>query len=267
MGLFVTGLLVGVGFGVFLLALGWRHLPATRGTLTRLLGHSVAQQVAVEAVRDVEKNDRELAGILATEPAVPLDSVPPEVTAEAQQLISAAASEEAAVEAAKKFIRDDDLARVIATLVRWRTRRTNSEQTFQNSFRSFAMKNGYSQSLTERPRISWGKQEARVAIPDLVMNERVLVELKAQMDGSGQADRAMGQMLRYLFAWKRRGPAVLAVCGNVSPEFRFIIRMYIDTWRQKLNLPVIVFFKQGDTDANEPALTEVPSEAHVFPEQ
>lgn len=194
-------------------------------------------------------------------PAVAVEEVPEEVTKPAQEAIESASSEAEAVEAAKRFIRDPSVAKAVAVLVRWRTRKNNSEQAYQNSFRTFASRNGYGGAVAEKPRIPWGGGGgSRVAVPDLVLDDRVLVELKADLEGSGETDRAMGQMLRYLLAWKSRGPAVLAVCGRVSPELRFLVRIYVDTWRKQLNLPVTVFFKQ-DEQALEGEAVDMPTEA------
>jgi hypothetical protein len=54
-------------------------------------------------------------------------------------------------------------------------------------------------------------------------------------------------MLRYLLAWKRRGPAVLVVCGDCSEELRFLIRTYVVGWRRQIQLPVTVYFKRDST--------------------
>ncbi|PZR04617.1 MAG: hypothetical protein DI536_33815 [Archangium gephyra] len=264
--LFIVGLLCGAVLGGAAFVLCWRKVPATRDQLSRLLGQASSQALREKVIEEVAKDDSELAAVLAAKPAIPLENAPAEVTGEMQKEISAAPSAEAAFEVAKKFIRDEDVAKVIAELERWRTRRTNSEEAFQRSFKNHATKNGFAGGLEERRRIRWGKDDTRVALPDLILNKRVLVELKAQMDGSGQADRAMGQMLRYLFAWKKQGPAVLAVCGTVSPEFRLVIRMYVKTWREQLHLPVTVFFKQGDTAADLTEALEMPVEPHQFPE-
>jgi hypothetical protein len=197
-------------------------------------------------MQDIKQADADLAAVIESEPAVPVESVPEEVTRSNQNDIQDAPTHAAAVEVAKRFIQDADVAEAVATLSRWRTRRNNSENQYQNSFRNHARNCGYTKDdIEEKPRITWGGGGGtRIAIPDLILRNRVLVELKADLMASGEVDRAMGQMLRYLLAWKNKGPALLVVCGDVSPEIRFLVHMYITTWRQTVNLPVTVLFKQ-----------------------
>lgn len=261
---FLLGLVLGAAALFAVLIFGSRRNPRLRASVSGLLngGQESTVPLSLAAVRDVEENDPEFAAVIESAPAVPVDSVPEEVGQPAQQAIEQAQTPEAALEVAKRFIRDPDVARAIVCLVRWRTRRNNSESQYQNSFRTYANKSGYAGQLAEKQRIPWGGGGGnRIAIPDLLLGDRVLVELKADLEASGDTDRAMGQMLRYLLAWKGKGPAVLAVCGKVSPEIRFLVRMYIDTWRRQLNLPVTVFFKQDGDESPAEANMEMPTEA------
>ncbi|HEY3357165.1 MAG TPA: hypothetical protein VGQ83_28200 [Polyangia bacterium] len=218
------------------------------------------QQLSPEALQDIKVADPDLAKVIETKPAVPVDSLPEEITRDVQKEIEAAPTPEAAVEVAKRFIRDADVAEVVANLILWPTRTTNDESQYQASFKRFIKKRGYAGQLKEWPRIPWGGGGAtRVAIPDFVLRKRVLVELKADLTASGETDRAMGQMLRYLLAFKDKGPAVLAICGTVTPEFRLLVHMYINTWRRVVNLPVTVYFKQGSSELKEEEF-EMPAE-------
>ena len=211
------------------------------------------------ALEDIA-DDPDLAKVINAEPEVPLSSVPETLTASEQERIADAPDGEAALMVARRYIPDEGLAEAVTCLVRWRTRRGNDELQYQNSFRAHARRNGYADRLEEKRRIPWGGGGGnRTAIPDFILDGRVLVELKADLFASGDTDRALGQMLRYLLAWKDKGPAVLAVCGEAPPEIRFLVRVHVRTWRKQLNLPIIVFFKQ---DANE-----VSDEASMLPAQ
>lgn len=208
---------------------------------------------------DIEdiKEDPELVEVIESQPAVSVESVPEEVSKAVQDEIQSAPTVAAAVEIASKFIRDPDVAKIVVEVTRWRPRRCNSETQYQNSFLRHLRKIGYLEGeIAEKQRITWGGDHGarRTAIPDLILGKRVLVELKADLTASGETDRAMGQMLRYLLAWKGKGPSILVVCGDISPEIRFLVRMYTTTWRKTVNLPVTVLFRRfpAGTEAEMP---------------
>jgi hypothetical protein len=260
MGAFLFGFILGFGIA---LAVGAGLRPKLLGLLGRggsLEGAEAPAGVSAAAIRELSVADPGLAGVIAAPAAVPVAAVPEEITIEVQRAIAAAPTPELALAAAKRFVRDADLAIAISTLVQWRTRRRNPESVYQNSFRTTLRRNV--QDYAEKPRIPWGGQTGgeRIAVPDFIVNQRVLVELKAGLTSSGDSDRALGQMLRYLLAWKERGPAILAICGETSPEIKFLIRMYIRTWREHLNLPVGVYFKQGDDEGAPDEFAEVPEQ-------
>jgi hypothetical protein len=258
----LVGLITGVGATCAFLILGDRVHPRLHLTVSRiLLGQQLPEPAAERVIEELRQQDPAFAAVVESAPAVPITSVPETIPHNAQNAIEAAPSLQAATETAARFIRDPELRDVVVTLVRWRTRPDNSESQYQNSFTSHAAKSGYKNDrLRQKERIPWaGGGGSRIAIPDLILGGRVLVELKAGLTSSGETDRAMGQMLRYLLAWKNSGPAVLAICGKVSPEIRWLVLTYVNTWRSQLNLPVMVFFKQGqdgivdgDRDAEMP---------------
>ena len=153
----------------------------------------------------------------------------------------------------KGTIVDRDVRDVVIALVRWKPpAHLESEKEYEASFvRSLAKRGITKDQILLKERITWSADDrhgggSRVGIPDLIVKNKVLVELKANLSGAEAADRAMGQMLRYLLAWKGRGPAVLAVCGESSPEIRFLIRTYMKIWRDTLRLPVTVVFRRSD---------------------
>lgn len=259
----LIGLISGVGATCAFVITGDRIHPRLRLTVSRMLlgQQSCLEPTTERVIQDLRQQDPAFAAVVESEPAVSVTSVPETVPHTAQSAIEAAPSHHAATETAARFIRDPDLRDVVVTLVRWRTRPDNTESQYQNSFTSHAAKSGYKKDrLRQKERIPWaGGGGSRIAIPDLILGGRVLVELKAGLTSSGETDRAMGQMLRYLLAWKASGPAVLAICGRVSPEIRWLVLTYVNTWRSQLNLPVMVFFKQGhegfvdgDRDAEMP---------------
>ena len=252
------GAVGGIGALVVLLRSGstW-----ARGLREKVLGQQVVSELPNGIVDDVRKTDPGLAQAIETPPAVPVDTVPDELPRDRQEAIERAQTHEEAETEARRFIRNPDVARAIATLVRWKPRPNRSESQYQNSFRLFASKNGYGGVILEQERIPWGGGGgSRIAVPDFILDNRLLLEFKADLEASGDTDRAMGQMLRYLLAWKSRGPAILAVCGKISPELRFLVRVYVQTWRKQLNLPVTVFFKRDDEALQRDECLEMPTD-------
>lgn len=264
---FSLGVVVGLAGGLLAVVSVLRSrraaLSRLRDTVLSIMGVPAAEvSLAKDIVQDVRENDPGLASVIEAAPAVPVASVPEEVPLTDQDAIRLAATDEAALNVAKRFIRDPGVAKAFTTLVRWKTRAGNDEDTFQRSFRNHANRSGYSGALAEKQRIPWGGGGgSRVAIPDFLLDDRVLVEIKAGLEASGETDRAMGQMLRYLLAWKGKGPAILAVCGRITPELRFLVRLYVRTWRRQLNLPVTVYFKFDDDASRSDEHLEMPTEA------
>ncbi|MCE9575775.1 MAG: hypothetical protein K8W52_21675 [Deltaproteobacteria bacterium] len=249
---FIIGVLVGA-----LLAFAAVRARAQLGGIGGLLERHVlatpsspGDGLPADVVSDLRRQTPEFAQLMDAAPAVPVNSVPATLSAASQNALEQASSTDEAERIAARFIPNPQLCKVVAQLARWRTRRGNTESQFQNSFRTQLRRNGFIDTLSEKVRIPWqGAGVERIAVPDFVIGDYVLVELKAALTSSAEVDRALGQMLRYLLAWKRKGPAVLAVCGDVPPEIRWLVLTYVDTWRQHLHLPVMVFFKQGDQGA------------------
>lgn len=74
----------------------------------------------------------------------------------------------------------------------------------------------------------------------------MLIEVKADLGTTSASDRSLGQMLRYLLAWKARGPAILVICGECDPLMSLIVRQYVDSWRTARQLPVTVWFARDE---------------------
>lgn len=200
--------------------------------------------------------------VLSEPPAVSLEEVPPELTVEDIEEIGAGKTPEERTNIAGRFTKDPVMAEAYACLSTWRARpRYRDEMGYQGSLRHHFRKTGLLPRVREKERISWTGDHAgateRAAVPDFVLNpgpgrrrpspkyEGVLIEIKGDLSNSSEVDRALGQMLRYLLAWRSKGAALLVVCGEVSPEFRWLIRHYVGTWRSTLQLPICVHFMQA----------------------
>jgi hypothetical protein len=211
---------------------------------------------------ELEREDPQAAQALRKPPAVPVENVPPSLTSQQQEELRNCPTPESRKERAHRFIKDPDAADVIAVLAGWRPTRRRAgveltEREYEEKLIRFLQRreHGFNGAIERRPPAQWGRDdvvdaETRKAIPDLAIRDRVLVELKGELKRSGDADRAMGQMLRYLLAWRLRGPAILVICGEVDPSIKFLVRRYIDSWRQTLRLAVTVFFVREDMAAD-----------------
>jgi hypothetical protein len=253
----VISFLVGAAAVLVAIVVGARMIPAIKDLVSKLaLGDPVAAPDLSmgDALEELRRESPELARSVVAQPKSPVDAQPPEVKPSQAMRIMDAPTDEAALKVAKEFIRDPEVANIAVALVRWNPRRRQAgvdltESEYQESFTRSLQRRGYSGQIETRPSVSWSADEkhgggSRDAYPDMVVRERVLVELKADLTASSNADRALGQMLRYLLAWKDRGPSVLAVCGYASPEMIFLVRHHINIWRKTLLLPVTVYFKQ-----------------------
>ena len=204
------------------------------------------------ALRDLSaagERERSLVEALAAPPRVSHTTVPMEVTSAQQQQIANA--KESAPQVALRFTQDTDVAVLFEVLCSWGMRRDDDhERDFEDSLHRSLKNRGLGSQVERQPRMRWIALESggdRQVMPDLVFRNRVLCELKGDIRGSADADRALGQMLRYLLAWKLQGPAILVICGEIAPELRYLVRYYVATWREVLKLPVTVMFKQYDT--------------------
>lgn len=212
-----------------------------------------------DALHELRQQMPEAAEQFEAPSPVSVHDVPAELGSAQTAAIESATSVAAATAVARHFVHHSHTAEIIAALTRWKPRRRQrgvdlTESEYEESLHRFLKQQQLSSTVRAKPRVYWGSEEApggRAAIPDFVFRESVLVELKADLTRSDQADRALGQMLRYLLAWKRTGSAVLAICGDVAPHNRFLVRLYVEQWRRDLGLPVTVFFKRVDESRPE----------------
>lgn len=142
---------------------------------------------------------------------------------------------------------DAELDRIVHLLPKWRPKRHQDEYGFHRSFDRFLLENGYSEDQVElEPRVSWtagdeGAPRTRHAQPDFVVRGRVLIEIKRNLTGSSESDRSLGQMLRYLVAWRSRGPALLLVCNEYDDNLRRLIGRHVKSWKAQ-GVPILAYF-------------------------
>jgi PD-(D/E)XK nuclease superfamily len=248
--------IVGVVVGIVLLGVAARH-----ASLGSYIGPWLApgrngersESLSGEALDKLRREAPGLADRITKPAKVDPADVPAEVKAEDHRDAVATGDLSAVREHTRRFIRNPDVAELIAILLMWNPARRQSgsspgEKYYERSLMLALKRYGFDGRVDQQPRLQWsdGLTGSRPAQPDLTLRGRVLVEIKADLTQADEADRAMGQMLRYLLAWRDQGPAVLVVCGEVPPIMRFLVRHYVDIWRGRLGCPITVFFKRDD---------------------
>ena len=252
-------LLVGFSLGVLCVAVAARH-PAMQSTVARALSFGSAPSPASatfgvlsdDDLNQLRRDAPEIAAAIAQPAAVDLRDVPGEIKHEDFEGVDKD-DHDAVREKAFKLVRDYDVAEIIAVLHSWNPARQRygeapGEDYYERSFERALKRYKFSGTIERQRRVEWRVDagDARAGVPDVILRGRVLVELKAELTQAGQSDRALGQMLRYLFAWKTKGPSVLVVCGEVPPAIRSLLRYYLKLWRETLGLPITVYFKREE---------------------
>jgi hypothetical protein len=163
---------------------------------------------------------------------------------------------------AAETLPDPELKRLVETLMAWAPLQHRSERKFHHSFEDFLFEHGYTDADIEyEPRVFWTAVEGveeRHAKPDFVIRKRVLVEIKRNITGSGDSDRSLGQMLRYLIAWAGKGPAILIVCNQYDDNLRALVQRHVRSWKAQ-GVPVMAYFVRSR--ASSEAIADLPSES------
>lgn len=210
------------------------------------------------ALEELRRADPHLARTIELAARVRVEAVPEEIQPRWIDAIGAEPNAESARNVARRFIENPDVADVVTELARWKPRRRRGgvdlrESEYEESLARFLQKPAslLRDQIDRQRRLKWGSEDGadRTAIPDFIVRDKVLLELKGDLTRSDAADRALGQMLRYLLAWKNEGSGagVLVICGDAPPEMRFLVRTYVNVWRTRLHLPVTVYFKRAET--------------------
>lgn len=226
---FIIGALLGIVGGVFLA----RWIARNRKDVAHRLGLSTR---ATWLPAPGEKP-----------PAVDPEKMPDTLTAEDVK------------QGAAKKLPHPDLQELIERIIHWQPKRHRSERKFHESFEDFLLEQGYDyDDYQHEHRISWcldDGSESRYARPDFIIRDEVLVEIKRNITVSGTTDRALGQMLRYLMAWRSKGPAVLVVCNDYDENLRQFVQRSVRSWKAQ-GVPVMAYFVRSADD--KAALDDVP---------
>jgi hypothetical protein len=225
-------LLVGAVLGALIAGAMVMRRPELAARMGFAHVHPRAMADDLEAIR---KEDKELAARIEAPPAVDPAEVP--------FVVDEALQRSPDFQKVVARVYHSTLRETLLGLHGWRPRsRSGDERGYVNSMLHYLKRNDIKGMDIEREkRITWA-DGARWAKPDVIVKQRVLVEVKADLDSSSASDRSMGQMLRYLLAWKDRGPAILVVCGQCDSVTQLLTKDNIRSWRESLKLPVTVWF-------------------------
>jgi hypothetical protein len=156
-----------------------------------------------------------------------------------------------------------ELRRLIKTLQTWKPKRHHAEDGFHRSFERHLLESGYLPSELERHRaLRWNARDQaptlgdKRAVPDFIVADSVLVEIKRNVDGSSSSDRSLGQMSRYSMAFRRKGPALLVVCNEFDAELRVFVEKTIRGWKTH-GAPVMAYFaREPDVRSEDSEFTQ-----------
>jgi hypothetical protein len=221
-------------------------LPNVRRAVARVVGGSLSSSEAREAAATVRSISPDVAAIIESPPAVEPEQSGPGAVDPA--VVSALATGVGPGRERAQQVRDPDLRTFLSALHNWNPRRHAAEDSYGNSLQAFVRTQFAPNEFVRWPpdlllRIE--DDEGKV-LPDFCFRGRLLVEIKGDISTASETDRALGQVVRYLLAWKTRGPALLIVCGDCRPLYQALVKMYTTLWRRVLRIPVTVYFLRAD---------------------
>lgn len=149
-------------------------------------------------------------------------------------------------EKGQQIVPHKNLDELMKLLLKWKPQRHSKERAFHRSFSRFLAAEGYPKEAIEHerrinPRGDKPKSDERFAIPDFIIRGNVLVEIKKEFDMSSTADRAVGQITRYIAYWRKKGPSLLLVCSDYDEQLRKVVEAQIDRWQAR-DIPVTSHF-------------------------
>jgi len=190
-------------------------------------------------------------GLMAGEPKVSGTGLPFEVPAgpaavKREDIPVSITNEEATKPEKLNEIKDPKLRALVEMLPRWKPKRHEYEEAFHRSFLNFLSKVEYDDDdIDWQPRISPRglppTSGEKYAMPDFILERRVLVEIKRSFDMTAAADRAVGQLTRYVAYWRQKGPSLLLVCSDFDQHLRDIVDEQVRRWKA-VDIPVMAYY-------------------------
>lgn len=116
-----------------------------------------------------------------------------------------------------KFHLWDDVGTVTAALERWRPRKCTSEKDYERSLYEYLHKTFPDLQITKQ--FSRGRVKA-----DLAVENRVIVEIKYNLDSTSKYQRLLGQIADYK-EWD--GKCIILLAGETEPNLLKELRRYL----------------------------------------
>jgi hypothetical protein len=190
-------------------------------------------------------------GLIVGEPkdsatGLPAGVEPGPAAVDPKDLPTSLTNEEAAKSENVSQIKDTELRALVELLPKWKPRRHTREWGFHRSFLNFLSEYEYDDDDVDwQPRInargsSPGPND-KYAIPDFILKGRLLVEIKKSFDMTATADRAVGQLTRYVAYWRKRGPSLLLICDEFDAHLRKVVDEQVRRWKA-LDIPVMAYY-------------------------
>jgi hypothetical protein len=159
-----------------------------------------------------------------------------------------------AKEQLERLVPHPDLRAFLTALQDWSPQYHEAESSYGNSLQTFVRRTFGPDEFVRWPsnlKLRLEDDESKVA-PDFCFRGRLLVEIKGNIYTASETDRALGQIVRYLLAWKQSGPALLIVCGECRDLYRALMLTYVTIWRKELKIPVTVYFLRAEGSEQVP---------------
>ncbi len=107
--------------------------------------------------------------------------------------------------------------KVVSLIKKWKPKGLNTEKEYENSLYKYLHEN-LQEQITKQ--YSLGRTSA-----DIVVGDKVLIEIKHNLHSTSQFQRLRGQLQDYMDKWK--GTLVLLLCGDTEPNIKKDIESYV----------------------------------------
>lgn len=134
-------------------------------------------------------------------------------------------------------------AEFVSAMKCWNPGRCYYEYEFQDKLCEHLRKK-LPNSVVETERPIGDKALGNKGRADIVIDETILIEMKRKQSGSGEADRARGQIHRYSEIWSNRGPVILLLCGHEYEHARITFTPIMEDF-VKLDRPVLAMVHEN----------------------
>ena len=110
---------------------------------------------------------------------------------------------------------------VVGLVQSWRPRNCESEKEFERSLKKHLDKNLPSSDVI--PQSAQGRMKG-----DIVVDDRILIELKVGLNSTSKMQRLLGQIELYESNWK--GEVIVVVCGDADRDLLKTVKKKIESY-------------------------------------